>query len=168
VVVEMTHHRMIVTDGYGVAYGPNTFDRFAVPKPDEVVFTLRGGKLADYQANNFGWRLCSEPLMRLLDGEKAAVDDIGWIPVEVDAGAGRQQYFLFQAKPRTKLLHRTTITSPSGLPIKPVLDGALAREHRVFLLSQEGIAIIVAEEVKQKIRNAKLTGMEFHPVRAAN
>ncbi len=145
----MTHHRMIITDGYGVAYGPNTFDQFAVPKPDEVIFTLRGGKLADYQANNFGWRICSEPLMRLLDGEKAAGDGIDWIPVEVDAGGRRHRYFLFQAKPRAEFLHRTTITSPSGLPIKPVLDDALARQHRVFLLSQEGIAIIVADEVKQ-------------------
>lgn len=166
-VGKLTHHQMIVTDGYGVAYGPDTFDRFAIPKPHEMVFTLRDGKLADYQANDFGWRLCSERLMRLLDAEKAVVDDLAWIPVEVDADGKRQRYFLFQAKPRPELLHGRTIRSPSGLPIKAVLDGGLAKQHRVFLLTQEGIAIFVAEEVKQKIRTAKLTGMEFHRVQAA-
>ena len=164
---KVTHHRMIVTNGYGIAYGPKTFDRFAIPKPNEVVMTLRGGKRADYQANNFGWRVCSEPLMRLLESEKAAGDDVAWIPLELDVGRERQPYFLLQGKPRPDFLHATTITSPSGLPMKPVLDDALASAHRVFLLTQEGTAIVVAEEVKQKIKNAKLVGMEFHRVPAA-
>lgn len=158
---------MVSPRGNGMAYGPESFDMFGVPKPDKVVFTLRGGRLTDYLANIFAWRLCSESLMRLLDAEQAAEDDIGWIPVQVDAGTKRQRYFLFRAKPRPDLLHRTTIASPSGHPIKPVLDRALAKEHRVFLLDELGVAIIVSEEVKQKIKSAKLSGMYFHPIRAA-
>jgi hypothetical protein len=153
--------------GNGMAYGPQTGDRFAVPKPDEVVFTFRAGTLTDYLANNFAWGLCSERLMRLLDAEKATGDDIGWIPVQVDDRAARQRYFLLRAKPRLDLLHSTTIASPSGLPIKPVLDSALAKEHRIFLLHQSSFAFIVADELKQKIKSAKLSGMYFHPMPTA-
>jgi len=153
--------------GKSMASGPETFDTFAVPKPDEVVFTLRGGQLTDYLFNTFAWRLCSESLMRLLEAEKAPGDDVDWIPVQVDAGTKRQRYFSFRAKPRPDLLHRTTISSPPGHPIRPVLDSALAREHRVFLVDKLGVSIIVAEEVKQKIKSAKLSGMYFHPMRTA-
>src|SRR6266852_6297183 len=44
--------------GNGMAYGPETVDQFAVPKPGEVVFTLREGQLTDYLFNTFAWRLC--------------------------------------------------------------------------------------------------------------
>jgi len=153
--------------GNGMAYGPETVDQFAVPKPGEVVFTLREGQLTDYLFNTFAWRLCSESLMRLLEAEKAPGDDVDGIPVQVDAGNKRQRYFLFRAKPRPDLLHRTTISSPPGHPIKPVLDSARAKDHRVFLLDELGVSIIVAEEVKQKIKSAKLSGMYFHPMRTA-
>jgi len=150
-----------------MASGPEMFDMFAVPKPDEAVFTLRGDPPTDYLFNTFAWRLCSEPLMRLLEAEKAPGDNVDWIPVRVDGGTKRQRYFLFRAKPRPELLHRTTISSPPGHPIKPVLDSALAKKHRVFLLDELGVSIIVADEVKQKIKSAKLSGMYFHPMPTA-
>ncbi len=160
-------HWKITFRGPGMAIGPKAFDKFSVPRPGEVVFALETGKLTDYLANNFFWRLCSEPLTRLLDGAKSAVDDVDWIPVRVDAGAKAERYFLFQAKPRPELLHPTTISSPSGLPIKPILDGAVAKRHSVLVLQRDGFDILVSEEVKRKIKSAKLTGMYFFPVRWA-
>jgi hypothetical protein len=154
--------------GKSMASGPATFDKFAVPEPGEVVFTLRDGQLTDYLFNTFGWRLCSESLMRLLEAEKSPGDDVDWIPVQVDAGTKRQRYFLLRANPKPDLLHRTTISSQSGHPIKPILDSALAKEHRVFLLDELGVSIILAEEVKQKIKSAKLSGMYFHPMPTAD
>lgn len=161
------HYWTVSPRGGGMAHGPEGIDMFAVPKPDEVVFTLEAGKLTDFLANNFAWGLCFEKLMRLLDAGKAPGDEVRWIPVQVADGAERHRYFLLRAKPRPELLHHTTIATPDGMPIKPVLDSALARAHRMFLLYKSTFMFIVADELKRRMKSAKLRGMYFHPVLTA-
>ena len=135
-----------------LAHGPKGLHLLDAREMESVPLQLDEGEPVDYQPNFMVWRLCSERLRRILDEHKALVDELRWIPVPLSAGGRTLQYFRLLSTPLPRLLHPSSIMA-GPMIVKPVLDADRAAPHHVFVLSEDGNAIVA-----QPIRDAIAAG----------
>ncbi|MGQ9683062.1 MAG: imm11 family protein [Anaerolineae bacterium] len=159
----------------GVGYAQGEFGLDLV-KEDEtyeqwvpVTFVLRDGGYADYQANDFAVRLCSERLRHLIDMHAAPNDVRQWLEAIVvgPGGEAREYHILHLPEPADVLDKRRTLYAEGEFVMKPHLNAARASGRHVFIFPTGGTtAVIVSAKARDAIISARCTGMEFSSVPA--
>lgn len=129
-----------------------------------LVLTVKAGWLCDHQPNNAGCLLFSERLQSVLEDNRAEADILQWLPVTVvDVEEKSWPYWILHFLTRQDVLNKgkTLFVPGTNLVMKPYFDKALVRTHRVFSYPGAALALVVSSEVKQAIRQARCTGIEF-------
>jgi hypothetical protein len=126
---------------------------------ESLPLQLDEGEPVDYQPNRLIWRLCSQRLRRILDEHKAPADELRWIPVPLSAGGRTLPYFRLESTPLPQLLHASP-TMADEMIVKPVLDLDRAAPHHVFLLDEDGNAI-VTQPIRDAIAAAGCRGVAY-------
>jgi len=103
-----------------------------------VRFVMPGGKPADYQQNDLGWRLCSPRMRAIIDTHKSKIDEVDWIDALITAERSKEhRYFVVHFPsplPLAVLDRRRTVFNPSNprRVIKPALNHQAVDGHNVF------------------------------------
>jgi len=128
-------------------------------------FVLDEGVQVDYLANSFAFRLCSQKLRDVIDGNSAKEDVVQWLPAVVTGVDGVEMVHWvlhFPDPPEVLNVSKTLMAGP--VIVKACLDAALVAGHQVFGFPNESVRLIVAGDVRRAIERTGCTGMAFSRV----
>jgi hypothetical protein len=128
-------------------------------------FVLDGGIVVDYLANSYAFRLCSQRLRDVIDSQRGDGDTLQWLPVAAIDRAGTDLlYWVLHFPEVPDVIHRTKSVFSGSVMVKACLDAELIAGHRVFTLSHYGVYLVVADQVKDAIKQAGCSGLQFSKV----
>jgi hypothetical protein len=128
-------------------------------------FVLDSGIVADYLANTYAFRLCSQRLRDVIDSHRGDGDMVQWLPaVAVNRVGAELPYWVLHFPEVPDVIHKTKSVFSGSVMVKACLDAAVVAGHRVFTLSHYGVYLVVADQVKDAIRQAGFSGLEFSKV----
>jgi hypothetical protein len=120
-------------------------------------FVLDGGIVVDYLANTFAFRLCSQRLRDVIDSHRGDRDTVQWLhAVAVDRGGAELSYWVLHFPEVPDVLNKTKSVFSGSVMIKACLDAEQVAGHRVFTLSHYGVYLVVADQVRDAIRQAPM------------
>lgn len=130
----------------------------------ELVLRLEEGDYPDYLSSNFGGRICSERMQKLLDEAATKEDHLQWLSVKVLHGENKRQYYYLHFPFPPNVLHPAkTIFVNKDVVVKPVLNSETIAPYAVFSYPKsEGTPLIVNEATIKKMVQLDLTGVEFN------
>ncbi|MBC7251339.1 MAG: hypothetical protein H5T62_13760 [Anaerolineae bacterium] len=137
------------------------------PDWEPVLFTLKDGGYADYQANDLGWPLCSEKLKRIIEQHALPDDNIQWLAAKVVGPGGEQRdYYILHLSERPDVLDKErTLFAEGDVVVKPYFSAKAIGSHRVFSFHGGQFRVIVSAEIRDAILSANCTGIDFYEAR---
>jgi hypothetical protein len=128
-------------------------------------FVLDGGIVVDYLANTYAFRLCSQRLRDVIDSQRGDGDVLQWLPVvAIDRRGAELPYWVLHFPEVPDVINKAKSVFSGSVMIKACLDAEHVAGHRVFTLSHYGVYLVVADQVKDAIRQAGCSGLEFSKV----
>ncbi len=177
----LAFYRVFGADGFGVALTDDEvdrrfllLDRGIVTEWTPVEFCIQHGEwegeAGDFVQNDLGWRLCSQRMKNLLDGQLSDTDKIQWLPSYLtDLVGQRTQHFVLHFPEIPDILNldagETIYHKESEVLIRPCISLEKAEGHRIFNIRGLQSATIVHASVKEAIEAARMQGVEFHSIR---
>ena len=126
---------------------------------------MDGGKITDYLANSFAFRLCSERLRDVLESNRGKDDVVQWLETIVKRPNGTDARYWAVHFPEAANVIDLEKSTPAGpVILKAVLDPDLVTGRRLLGFPGESVRLIVAADVKRAIDVAQCTGMAFSAV----
>ncbi len=126
----------------------------------------------DYQPNERGWPLMSEPLKSLIESNLTGKEHIDWITCKVRGGNEERVYFILRFNELLDVLdmQRTSFVQGTDHIIKPVFALSKICQYSIFpkplayQLWKIPAGFYVNDTVRKEIRKKKLTGLDFEKV----
>jgi hypothetical protein len=123
---------------------------------------LRDGVYADYLATDWGCRLCSEGMRKVLDEQASEHDQLQWLPVDVYEGNEARKYHVLHFPFQRDVLDRQKSLIYGERVVKPVLSASAAAGFSVFTYKGAGsLSLFISEPVADALRASKLTGIQL-------
>jgi hypothetical protein len=102
----------------------------------------------------------------IIDGLKHENDDIQWLSVRVSNSYGdNKDYYALHLVKRLNILDEAKTRfagKAQNMVIKPHLKQSSIKESKVFTFDKSlGVAVIVSEDIRDKLKEAKCTGIDF-------
>lgn len=137
------------------------------PDWEPVLFTLKDGSYADYQANDLGWPLCSEKLRKIIEQNASLDDSIQWLAARVVGPGGEQRgYYILHLPERLDVLDKKrTLFAEGDVVVKPYFSVEAIGSHRVFSFHGGQFRVVVSAEVRNAILSESCTGIDFYEAR---
>lgn len=129
---------------------------------DTPSLQLDAGIIVDYLANAPAFRLCSQRLREVIDGNRGDRDVLEWLPVAVANRAGTElPYWVLHFPEVPDVIHKARSVFSGSVLVKACIDTTLATGHDVFTLSRYSVYLVVTDQLKTAITQAGCTGIEF-------
>jgi len=134
-----------------------------------ISYHVDKGVLSDYLANNDAFRLCSKPLREVIDRHRGNKDVIQWLPALVtQAQPPGHEYWILHFPEASDVVDVSRSVYSAGRLVKPYLHPELVKGHQVFTVAHSSVSLIVADELKRAIQDARCSGVKFSRVPDGN
>lgn len=158
---------------FGIAYANEGSQLLQLPPTGVLLnnwfpesITCKGGKCADYMANNFSGRLFSSQLKELIASVSSNACQLQWLEVGLEAGDERSSYFVLRFPQNVDVIDQGKSLLAGSRIVKPVFSQSLLMGIDVFSLPNEyAKRTYVSEKVMRSVLSANLTGLSFSEVK---
>ncbi len=160
-------------DDGGIAYSPKDSNVEFIDELDNFdrvpfVFSLKEGPFQDYLSSNLGWPIFSEKFKNIIEPYLSRVS-FRWIPATVaDINGKKYTVFVLRFYDTLDVLNKEKTIfvddSIDDLVVKAVLSKEKVKDLDVFIIPGSEFRIIVSENVKSKIEENNITGIDFSKV----
>jgi hypothetical protein len=134
----------------------------AVQVDRQGLYAAGEGGLTDYLANDAGVRLCSEQMQAVIETYSPGL--CTWKPVSIGIGSQQKPYFELSACPDMGPYLSTRTVRTSLNIVKAVLQGGVGLRPPILEVEVGGSRWAVEEELMQKMKAHRLTGIDFSQV----
>ncbi len=153
-----------LTDGLGYELAAEVKNQNKLP----FEFQLQEGEFQDYLANSLAWPMMSELLKNIIDENITENIEPSWIIAIVNYNKDKTPYYIpyFKTNPDVLDNEKTIFAGDSDFVVKAHLSFNKVHNLSIFPLPDIPFTsrIIIAQELKEKIKEQKLTGMVFEEV----
>jgi hypothetical protein len=130
---------------------------------NEPILMLSDGIYPDYLSSDFGGRICSERMKKILDEGATEFDCLQWFNVKVmhDSEVRHYSFLHFPNPPDVLDQKKTIFAEGTDVVVRPVLCAEKIKFYAVFTYANSSLSLIVNEVVAKKIQAQSLTGIQL-------